>query len=425
MRVLLIGGGGREHVMAHEISESVLCDHLYIAPGNAGTALCGENVRLDPGDFQETGEFVIAHEVNMVIVGPEAPLVDGLRDHFEATASLKHVLFLGPGSKGAMLEGSKAFAKDFMERNQIPTAAYRSFSKEGYDEALDFLKTLHPPYVLKADGLAAGKGVVICETYEEAAEVLDDMLRNDRFGKASHTVVIEEFLDGKEMSVFVITDGENYRILPAAKDYKRIGEKDTGANTGGMGAVSPVPFAGHTLMERIEERIIKPTIQGIRKEEISYSGFIFFGLMICGDNPYVIEYNVRLGDPEAQVILPRIESDLLALMKDTCEGRLAEAELSISGDYALCVVLASGGYPGGFDKGLEIIRVDAVSGKSMLFYAGIKKENSRLLTSGGRVMAVSARGKTLEQAREYAYMDARVIDYKGKYYRRDIGLDLL
>ncbi len=424
MNILLIGSGGREHAMARKISESSLCDQLYIAPGNAGTAMCGENIALDPMDFKGIGQFVLDHAVDMVVVGPEAPLVKGLRDHFAQEEVLQGIRFVGPDSQGAMLEGSKAFAKAFMERQQIPTAAYRAFTKDDFEEAVAFLDTLPPPYVLKADGLAAGKGVVICDTKKEATEMLKGMLLHDRFGQASHTVVIEKYLKGLEMSVFVITDGKSYRILPSAKDYKRIGESDTGANTGGMGAVSPVPFAGKKLMQRIEERIIKPTIQGITEENMVYCGFLFFGLMICGDDPYVIEYNVRLGDPEAEVILPRIDSDLTALMLAACDGDLDAASLKLSPGYAVCVVLASGGYPNTFDKGFEIRGLEQVS-DSLLYYAGMKAADDRLLTNGGRVMAVCGRGNTLQEAREQAYRDLRVIDYKGKYYRRDIGKDLL
>lgn len=410
--------------MARKISESSLCDQLYIAPGNAGTALCGQNISLDPMDFQGIGQFVLDHAVGMVAVGPEAPLVTGLRDHFAHDERLQEVRFVGPDARGAMLEGSKAFAKAFMERQRIPTAAYRAFTKDDFEEAVAFLDALAPPYVLKADGLAAGKGVVICDTKIEATETLQGMLLHDRFGQASHTVVIEEYLKGVEMSVFVLTDGRSYRLLPSAKDYKRIGEGDTGANTGGMGAVSPVPFAGKELMQRIEERIIKPTIQGITEEDMVYCGFLFFGLMICGDDPYVIEYNVRLGDPEAEVVLPRIDSDLTALMQAACDGDLDATTLKLSPDYALCVVLASGGYPNTFDKGFEIRGLEQVS-DSLLYYAGMKSVDDKLLTNGGRVMAVCGRGNTLKKAREQAYRDLRLIDYKGKYYRRDIGQDLL
>ncbi len=410
--------------MARKISESSLCDQLYIAPGNAGTALCGKNISLDPMDFQGIGQFVYDHAVGMVVVGPEAPLVKGLRDHFAHDERLQGVRFVGPDARGAMLEGSKAFAKAFMERQRIPTASYRAFTKDDFEEAVAFLDALAPPYVLKADGLAAGKGVVICDTKIEATETLQGMLLHDRFGQASHTVVIEEYLKGVEMSVFVLTDGKSYRLLPSAKDYKRIGEGDTGANTGGMGAVSPVPFAGKELMQRIEERIIKPTIQGIKEEEMVYCGFLFFGLMIRGDDPYVIEYNVRLGDPEAEVILPRIDSDLTELLQAACDGDLDAAKLKLSPDYALCVVLASGGYPNTFDKGFEIRGLEQVS-DSLLYYAGMKSVDEKLLTNGGRVMAVCGRGNTLKKAREQAYRDLRLIDYKGKYYRRDIGQDLL
>ena len=424
MRILLIGSGGREHAMAWKISRSPLCEKLFIAPGNAGTALCGENVDLPPNDKEAVGGFVRSNAVEMVVVGPEEPLVRGLADYFAADEYLRRVMFVGPSSEGARLEGSKAFAKAFMERNQIPTAAYQAFNRDQAAEAREFLGRFSPPYVLKADGLAAGKGVVICTTRAEAEQNLDEMLREGKFGEASSTVVIEEFLDGKEISVFVLTDGDTYQVLPAAKDYKRVGEHDTGANTGGMGAVSPVPFADDEVIKRIEERIIQPTIGGIRKEGIDYRGFIFFGLMLVDGNPYVIEYNVRLGDPEAEVIIPRLESDLLELMKAACNGTLKDCNPVISPQYALAVMLTSGGYPAGYKKGYPIEGVEKVDG-SQLFYAGVKQDADHLVTSGGRVIAVTSLADDLEDARSVSYTNARVVDFKGKYYRRDIGKDLL
>ncbi|MFP4064414.1 MAG: phosphoribosylamine--glycine ligase [Bacteroidales bacterium] len=424
MRILLIGSGGREHAMAWKISRSPLCDRLYVAPGNAGTALCGENVDVQPNDKVAVGDFVRSRAVDMVVVGPEEPLVKGLADYFAADTHLRKVMFLGPSSEGARLEGSKAYAKAFMERHKIPSAAYRAFDRDQLTEAREFLGKFSPPYVLKADGLAAGKGVMICATREEAELALDEMLREGKFGEASSTVVIEEFLKGQEMSVFVLTDGETYQVLPAAKDYKRVGEDDTGTNTGGMGAVSPVPFAGGEVMRRIEDRIIQPTIEGIRKERIDYRGFIFFGLMLVDGNPYVIEYNVRLGDPETEVIIPRLESDLVELMKAACNGTLKDCTPVISPGYALTVMLTSGGYPAAYKKGYAIEGIEEVDG-SQLFFAGVKKEADQLVTNGGRVIAVTSLAGDLESARSVSYANARVVDFKGKYYRRDIGKDLL
>ncbi len=424
MNILLLGSGGREHALAWKISSSPLCKQLYVAPGNAGTALCGNNVQLDMKDTQALADFALSADIGMVVVGPEDPLVNGLADYFRGHGRLRHILFVGPGAAGAKLEGSKAFAKGFMQRHQIPTAAYETFTKDTLEEGLAFIDRLQPPYVLKADGLAAGKGVIICSSKDEAHKVLNEMLCHSMFGKASNTVVIEEFLDGRELSAFVITDGNTYRMLPAAKDYKRVGEKDTGANTGGMGAVSPVPFAGRMLTDRIEERIIKPTIDGLKREMISYCGFLFFGLMVVDDNPYVIEYNVRLGDPEAEGILPRMDFDVVEMMRAACVSGLHAVNADISPRHALTVVLASGGYPGEYRKGFEINNTDKVDG-SQLFYSGVKQENDRLLTNGGRVMAVTSLAATLEEAMDITYNNAMVIDFKGKYYRRDIGRDLL
>lgn len=424
MRILLIGGGGREHAMAWKIAQSPLCEALFISPGNAGTELCGVNADLDLHDFDQVADFVIANKLDMVVVGPEEPLVRGLADHFASNPDLQNIMFIGPPSAGAMLEGSKAFAKAFMERHHIPTAAYRSFTEEQLSEGLEYIRKIMPPYVLKADGLAAGKGVVISNSSEEAERTLTDMLRGGLFGEASKKVVVEEFLDGREMSVFVITDGENHKMLPSAKDYKRVGEHDTGANTGGMGTVSPVPFADDALMERIEEQIIKPTINGLREEGIPYCGFIFFGLMIVNENPYVIEYNVRLGDPEAEAILPRIQSDFLELLRDCSTGRLKSHKVETLPQTALTLMLCSGGYPGEYEKGLEITGLEKQPGQK-LFYAGVKKQNGKFFTAGGRVIAVTALAPGIEEARTIAYDTASTIDFKGKYYRRDIGKDLM
>ena len=424
MRILLIGGGGREHAMAWKISQSSLCKTLFITPGNAGTALCGNNEDLDILDFEKVARFVMMNKLDMVVVGPEEPLVRGIADHFAADPQLQNIMFIGPQSAGAMLEGSKAFAKAFMERHDIPTAAYRSFTGDQLSEGLDHIKKMMPPYVLKADGLAAGKGVVISNSSEEAALTFREMMSGKLFGEASKKVVVEEFLDGWEMSVFVITDGNSYKMLPSAKDYKRVGEHDTGANTGGMGAVSSVPFADDKLMEKIEQRIIKPTIKGLQTEGIPYCGFLFFGLMVVEEQPYVIEYNVRLGDPEAEVILPRIQSDFLELMMNCCSGRLESFNLATLSQTALTLMLCSGGYPGTYEKGLEINGLVKEPGQK-LFFAGVKNQAGKYLTSGGRVIAITALASSIEEARTIAYDTATKIDFKGMYYRRDIGKDLL
>ncbi len=425
MRILLIGGGGREHAMAWKISKSPLCEALFIAPGNAGTAFFGTNVHLDILDFDAVGEFVLSKKLDMVVVGPEEPLVLGMADHFSYSQDLQKVMFVGPKSAGAMLEGSKAFAKEFMERYKIPTAAYRSFTREELSDGLDFIKAKMPPYVLKADGLAAGKGVVISNNSEEAAQTFKDMLSGRLFGQASEKVVVEEFLDGWEMSVFIITDGKNFTMLPSAKDYKRVGEHDTGANTGGMGAVSPVPLAGDTLMKQIEERIIKPTISGLRTDGIPYCGFLFFGLMIVDEQPYVIEYNVRLGDPEAETILPLVASDFLMLMKQCATGKLNAHKLETLPKTTLTLVLCSGGYPGTYKKGLEIKGLEGNTTEYEVFFAGVKEQDGKFFTNGGRVVAITAMEESIEDAREVVYNVATRIDFKGKYYRRDIGKDLL
>lgn len=424
MRVLILGGGGREHALAVKISRSPLCDALYIAPGNPGTAQCGTNVALGLLDFKAIGAFAVQNSIDLVVVGPEEPLVKGLGDYFAAEPGLQHIHFVGPGAEGALLEGSKAFAKAFMKRHNIPTAAYRSFSCDGFEEAVEFLSQLPPPYVLKADGLAAGKGVVICSHSQEAGEVLEEMLCRQKFGEASKTVVIEEFLEGKELSVFVITDGKHYCMLPSAMDYKRVGEHNTGANTGGMGAVSPVPFASEALMKKIEQQVVIPTINGLKQDGIAYCGFVFFGLMIVEEQPYVIEYNVRLGDPEAEVVLPRLKTDLLELMLKCCTGRLQDCNAVITPETAVTVMLCSGGYPGTYETGMEISGLEK-TGEAMVFYAGVTEKAGRMLTGGGRVMAVTALAETLEKARETVYKEVGEIDFKGKYFRRDIGKDLL
>jgi phosphoribosylamine---glycine ligase len=424
MNILLIGGGGREHAMAWKMAQSAACGKLYIAPGNPGTALFGENVDLPLVDFNAVGAFVKAHAIDMVVVGPEEPLVRGIADYFAEDEGLKHVLFVGPGASGARLEGSKAFAKAFMHRHDIPTASYKSFNLETLQQGKKYLQGKPAPYVLKADGLAAGKGVIICQTLDEATATLDEMLGSGMFGEASATVVIEDFLEGIELSVFVITDGKSYCLLPSAKDYKRVGEEDTGPNTGGMGAISPVPFANKAFMEKVESRIIRPTIDGLRQEDIPFCGFIFFGLINVDGDPYVIEYNVRLGDPEAEAILPRINSDFVALLEAAARGSLADEKIDISQQHAATVVITSGGYPGNYQQGYLISHTTNVK-NSLLFFAGMRADQEGLKTHGGRVLAVTSLGNTAAAARNATYESVRIIDFKGKYYRRDIGLDLL
>jgi phosphoribosylamine--glycine ligase len=422
MNILVIGSGGREHALSWKIAQGKGLNKLYIAPGNAGTAKLGMNVDIGVNDFEKMGNFVLENDVNMVIVGPEEPLVKGIREYFEADANLQGIPVIGPTSKGAMLEGSKDFAKNFMARYNIPTAMYKSFSFEQQDEAQEYLKRIRPPYVLKADGLAAGKGVVISDDYESAATELLDMF-GGKFGTAGHTVVIEEFLKGIEVSVFVLTDGESYKILPEAKDYKRVGEKDTGLNTGGMGAVSPVPFADKKFMAKIEQQIIKPTIEGLKKENIDYKGFIFFGLMNMDGSPYVIEYNVRMGDPEAEVVLPRVQTDMLELLEAVAKKQLESMPLDIDPRAAATVMKVSGGYPGKYQKGIAM-EFDENINDCILFHAGTKPEGQKVLTNGGRVLAVSALGKDIWEALEKTYAQVDKIRFENSYYRKDIGFDL-
>jgi phosphoribosylamine---glycine ligase len=424
MNILLLGNGGREHALAWKISQSAHCDKLYIAPGNAGTSIHGENIRLNINDHHAVGEFAKSYDIHMVVVGPEETLVHGIADYFHRRPDLTDILFVGPRAAGARLEGSKAFAKAFMQRHGIPTASYRSFSLETLEQGKSYLQSLPAPYVLKADGLAAGKGVIICESLDEAINTLEEMLESQMFGEASATVVVEDFLKGMELSVFVVTDGTSYKILPSAKDYKRIGEDDTGPNTGGMGAFSPVPFANEIFMRKVEDRVIKPTIDGLAKEGIPYCGFIFFGLIEVGGEPYVIEYNVRLGDPETQAIVPRVQSDLVELFEAAAKGTLGQQKLVLSNMNAATVVLVSGGYPGNYDKGYPITNIDQVSG-SLVFYAGVSGEQNSLVTSGGRVLAITTLADKPSIALETSYKNARLIDFKGKYYRRDIGKDIL
>lgn len=429
MNVLVLGSGGREHAIAWKIKQSADCSNLYCLPGNPGTASLAVNLPGDVKDFEGIKKAVLDHSVQLVVVGPEDPLVMGLADQFAADAALKNVCFIGPSQKGAMLEGSKDFAKAFMSRHHIPTAAYQSFTQQTLEQADAFLETLPAPYVLKADGLAAGKGVVILESLEEAKAELRRMT-SGKFGVAGNTVVIEQFLKGIEVSVFVLTDGKDYIILPEAKDYKRIGDGDTGLNTGGMGAVSPVSFADAAFMAKVEERIIKPTVNGLHKDQIDYKGFIFIGLMNCGGDPYVIEYNVRMGDPETEAVMTRIDSDLLSHLQAAAKGELAGEKINISDQTALTLVCVSGGYPESFPKGLPIGGSEALqkvpeAGPVKLFHSGTRITDGRLVTAGGRVLALTVNGNGIGECREKAYAEAEKIHYDGKYFRKDIGLDLL
>ena len=423
MNILLLGSGGREHAMAWKISQSNKCKKLFIAPGNGGTGECGINVNLDINDFAQIRNFVLENKIELVIVGPEEPLVNGIVDFFQEDTKLKNVLILGPSKKGAMLEGSKGYSKAFMQRHEIPTASYRSFRKNEIEEAKLFITTMKPPYVLKADGLAAGKGVVIASTLNEANECINEMLLHSRFGSAGETIVIEEFLHGIELSFFILTDGISYKILPEAKDYKRIGENDTGLNTGGMGAVSPVPFADEIFLRKVEERIIRPVINGLVKENIDYKGFLFVGLMNVNGDPFVIEFNVRMGDPETEVVLPRIKSDLADLFYKAANGELKNAELVIDSRIAATVMIVSGGYPGEFEKGVEISIEEKLT-ESIIFHAGTASLNGALVSNGGRVMAITSFGKSIEEACKKSYRQIDKIKFRNKYYRRDIGMDL-
>ena len=423
MNVLLLGNGGREHAFAWKMSQSSLCTKLYIAPGNAGTAACGENVALSPGDFPALGAFALRHQIELVVVGPEAPLVEGIFDYFSSRPDLQSIPVIGPSREGARLEGSKAFAKAFMQEFGIPTAAYREFSAAQVDEGLAYLSTLPPPYVLKADGLAAGKGVLICPALEEAQEELKAML-SGKFGAASTTVVIEQFLSGIEFSVFVLTDGKNWQLLPEAKDYKRIGEGDTGLNTGGMGAISPVPFADATLMEKVRTRIIEPTIRGIQSRGVAYHGFLFFGLIRVDGEPYVIEYNCRMGDPETEVVFPRIQSDLLELLLAVPSGKLAKATPLVDPRTAATIFLVSGGYPETYEKGKPITGLETIE-HSIVFHAGTSHDGAEVVTSGGRVLALTSFGDDIPDALVRSLKNAEKIHFEGKYYRRDIGFDLV
>lgn len=423
MNILILGSGGREHALADKIASSPLCNHLFVVPGNAGTALLGKNINADPSDKEAIKTIVKKEKIDLVVVGPEAPLVDGMIDFFKKELALRNIPIIGPSAKGAQLEGSKDFAKNFMGRHGIPTAGYRSFQKDQLQEALDYLASHPMPVVLKADGLAAGKGVLICTTPDEAKQSMTEML-SGKFGDASSTVVVEEFLKGIEFSVFVLTDGNDYVLLPEAKDYKRIGEGDTGLNTGGMGAVSPVPFADQAMMEKVKSSIIVPTIKGIKEENIDYTGFIFFGLIVVNGDPYVIEYNCRLGDPETEVVLPRLKSDLVEMMMAACNKKLHKVNVEFDDRKAVTIVLASGGYPGAFEKGKTIHGLDHVDG-SRVYHAGTKLFDGKVHTSGGRVIAVTSLASTQQRAMEKSLVNAELITFDGKYFRRDIGKDLL
>ncbi|GFR80560.1 phosphoribosylamine--glycine ligase [Elysia marginata] len=426
MNILIIGSGGREHTFAWKLKQSKYTVNLFVVPGNAGTKQIANNIEIDPNDFEAVENIVVEKNIEMLIVGPEEPLVRGIHDYFINSPKISHIPVIGPQSDAAQLEGSKDFAKDFMIRNNIPTAKYKSFTPDNIDEGDSFLETLSPPYVLKADGLAAGKGVLILDALSKAKNELKKILLDKKFGNAGRKVIIEEFLDGIELS-FVLTDGKSYKILPEAKDYKRIGEGDIGLNTGGMGAVSPVPFVNEALREKIENRIVKPTIEGMNRENIPYTGFIFIGLMKVGTDPYVIEYNVRMGDPETQVVLPRIENDMVDILKAVANGSLDKIDLNVRPDFATTVVITSGGYPEDYKKGFEINGIsDISSADSIVFHAGTKlSQNKEVLTNGGRVVAVTSLGQSVQKALSKSYNNITFINFEGMYYRRDIGFDLL
>jgi phosphoribosylamine--glycine ligase len=425
MNILIIGNGGREHAFAWKIRQSTHCDQLFVAPGNAGTACIATNVPIAVDDFPALGRFCLEHLIGLVVVGPEVPLVKGIRDYFQEQPELKKIPLVGPDRTGARLEGSKDFSKQFMLRHHIPTARAKTFQANEADAAYAYLRTIQPPIVLKADGLAAGKGVVIAPDVNQAIEEMREMLVDRKFGDASARVLVEEFLSGIELSVFVLTDGTDYVILPEAKDYKRIGEGDTGPNTGGMGAVSPVPFADAEFLHKVEERIVKPTIRGLKQEGIDYRGFIFIGLMNCAGEPYVIEYNARMGDPETQAVFSRLQSDLVELLLAAANGRLGSTQVSIDPRHAVTVVMVSGGYPGDYPKGKIISGLDA-SHESTVFHAGTKRgTDGNTITDGGRVLALTGMGTSLAEARDKAYADVTKVSWDGVYFRSDIGLDLL
>ncbi|MAP81651.1 MAG: phosphoribosylamine--glycine ligase [Aequorivita sp.] len=423
MNILVLGSGGREHTFAYKLAQSKRCKNLFVAPGNAGTAAIATNIDISVTNFETIKNCVVDNNIEMVVVGPEDPLVQGIADYFAETSELKNVKLIGPSKRGALLEGSKQRAKEFMMQHKIPTAAYESFTVQSLEAGKAFLEQLNPPYVLKADGLAAGKGVLILNNLNEAKQELENMLSHNKFGEASSKVVIEEFLDGIELSVFVLTDGKNYKILPTAKDYKRIGEGDTGLNTGGMGAISPVPFADEVLMQKIEDRIVKPTIDGLAKENIDYKGFVFIGLIKVNNEPYVIEYNVRMGDPETEVVLPRIKTDLADLFEATFNQNLNDISIEIDTKAAATVMLVSGGYPEGYEKGKEITGLKNVK-DSIVFHAGTKMEDDKILTNGGRVIAITSLDEDYKKALKKSYQNIEKLSFDRMNYRSDIGFDL-
>jgi phosphoribosylamine--glycine ligase len=422
MNILILGSGGREHTFAWKIKQSPLCSNLFIAPGNAGTSSCGSNININPTDFEKVKAVALSEKIEMIVVGPEAPLVEGIFDFFQNDPEVKHIQVVGPSKEGAKLEGSKAFAKEFMAEQNIPTAAYQEFTSNTLEEGLNYISTQTPPIVLKADGLAAGKGVLICPTIEEAQMELKEML-SGKFGSASAKVVIEEFLDGIEFSVFVLTDGKDYKVLPVAKDYKRIGEGDTGLNTGGMGAVSPPPFVDEILMQKVNDRIIKPTIKGIQERGFEYEGFVFIGLIRVDNEPYVIEYNCRMGDPETEVVLPRMKNDLVELFLGIRNGNLNKIEIIKDERAATTVMLVSGGYPEKYEKGKAMSGFEKAS-DSILFHAGTKQDGENIVTNGGRGLALTSFGNNFQEALKISKNNAELIDFEGKYYRKDIGFDL-
>ena len=424
MNVLILGSGGREHAFAIKLLESDKINQLFVAPGNAGTDKIATNININPTDFEAVKKIVVENDIKMVVVGPEAPLVEGVHDFFLADKKLRNIPVIGPKKDGALLEGSKDFSKQFMQKHGVPTAKYQSFTSENLEEGFVFLETLEPPFVLKADGLAAGKGVLILNSLVEAKAELKEMVSNKKFGEASSTVVIEEFLKGIELSVFVLTDGKSYKILPSAKDYKRIGEGDAGLNTGGMGAISPVPFADQAFLDKVEELVVKPTINGLQKDGIDYRGFIFIGLMNDNGNPSVVEYNVRMGDPETEAVLPRIESDLFDLFDGVANQNLNEKSFSVTNKTATTVMLVSGGYPEAYEKNKEITGFDAVK-DSIVFHAGTTLKDNKVVTNGGRVMAVTSFGNTIEEALEKSYKSIDKIHFDKMNYRKDIGFDLV
>ncbi|MFK5971672.1 MAG: phosphoribosylamine--glycine ligase [Flavobacteriaceae bacterium] len=424
MNILILGSGGREHTLAWKLKQSPILTNLYVAPGNAGTAMISNNIPIGVNDFEEIKNAVLSKEINMVIVGPEDPLVNGIHDFFLNDAELKHISVIGPQKAAAALEGSKEFAKEFMIRHNIPTAAYQSFTAETLDAGFAFLETLNAPYVLKADGLAAGKGVLILQDLNEAKQELRMMLVDAKFGAASTTVVIEEFLAGIELSVFVLTDGKDYKVLPTAKDYKRIGEGDTGLNTGGMGAISPVPFVDQELMSKIHERIVKPTVEGLKKDELPYIGFIFIGLIMVGKDPFVIEYNVRLGDPETEVVIPRIQNDLVTVFQAMANQTLNAIDLQIDRRSATTVMLVSGGYPEAYEKGKEITGLENIDDDSLVFHAGTQIKEGSVITNGGRVMSITSYGDDFNEALKKSYHNVEKIHFEGMNYRKDLGFDL-